>query len=147
METPQLCQGMYIVVHWRGCQVWDFEGIRSQWCLDPQECMFAENHICMRTALVFGRAIIWACFGPRTSSHTPQVIVDRVNSQYTRICTLEPTLKAIRKVGLVVRVCLGQLLLTILLFMKRTRQSALQNFYNLLIFCKVSKIRSVLFFV
>ena len=52
--------------------------------------------------MVLGRAIIWACFGPLTSSHVPQDIADRVKSQYAHVCTFEPILVPIRKVCLVV---------------------------------------------
>ena len=85
-------------------------GVNDAWIL-RNVCpnIGVDNHICRRTTSVLGRAIMWACFDHLTSSHVPQDIADRVKSQYSRICTLDPTLNPIRKVGLVVCGHEGQL--------------------------------------
>ena len=52
---------------------------------------------------------MWTCFDPLASLHVLSSIIERVKSQYACICTLDPTLNPIRKVGLVVRGHEGQL--------------------------------------
>ena len=50
-----------------------------------------------------------ACFDPLASLYVPPSIIERDKSQYTCICTLDPTLNPILKAGLVVFGHEGQL--------------------------------------
>ena len=84
-------------------------GVNDAWILKNVCPNIAEKHTCLKTASILGRAIMWACFDPLASLHVPVDILERVKSQYTRICTLDPTLNPIRKVGLVVCGHEGQL--------------------------------------
>ena len=84
-------------------------GVDMTWILKNVFPNIAKNHFCKRTALLLDKAIMWACFHPLTSSHVPQDIAERVKSQYSGICTLDPTLNPIWKVGLVVCGHEGQL--------------------------------------
>ena len=84
-------------------------GVDDAWILKNVVPNIAEQHSCLKTASVLGRAIMWACFDPLASLHVPSSIIERVKSQYARICTLDPTLNPIRKVGLVVCGHEGQL--------------------------------------
>ena len=58
---------------------------------------------------MFGKAILWACFDPVASKHVPQDILLRVQSKYECICTLDPEVNPVKKVGLIVRGHEGQL--------------------------------------
>ena len=84
-------------------------GIDDAWILKNVVPNIAEQHSCLKAASVLGRAIMWACFDPLASLHVPSSILERVKSQYARICTLDPTLNPIRKVGFVVCGHEGQL--------------------------------------
>ena len=84
-------------------------GFNDAWILKNVCPNIAEKHTCLKTASILGRAIMWACFDPLASLHVPVDILERVKSQYTRICTLDPILNPIRKVGLVVCGHEGQL--------------------------------------
>ena len=77
-------------------------GVDEAWILKNVVPNIAEQHSCLRAAVVLGRAIMWACFDPLASLHEPSSIFERVKSQYTHVCTLDPTLNPIRKVDLVV---------------------------------------------
>ena len=46
-------------------------GVDDAWILRNVCPNITENHIFRRTALVLGRAIMWTCFDPLTSSHVP----------------------------------------------------------------------------
>ena len=84
-------------------------GVNDTWILKNVCPNIAEKHTCLKTASILSRAIMWACFDPLASFHVPVDILERVKSQYTRICTIDPTLNPIRKVGLVVCGHEGQL--------------------------------------
>ena len=83
--------------------------VYDAWILKNVVTSIAKQHSCLKAASVLGRAIMWACFDSLASLHVPTSILERVKSQYTRICTLDPTLNPIRKVGLIVCGHEGQL--------------------------------------
>ena len=84
-------------------------GLDDCWVNENAVPNIMKNHGCKRTAAVFGRAVLWACFDPLTKDHVPQDISDRVTVQYERIRTLEPSINPVKKVGLVVAGHEGQL--------------------------------------
>ena len=66
-------------------------------------------HFCKKSAVVFRKAILWACFDPVASKHVSQDILLRVQSQYEQIRTLDLEVNPVKKVGLIVCGHEGQL--------------------------------------
>ena len=78
-------------------------GINDAWILKNVVPNITEQHIYIKTASILGRAIMWAFSDHLASPHVLLNMLKRVKSQYTCICTLDPTLNLIRKmVGFVV---------------------------------------------
>ena len=84
-------------------------GLVDCWVLKNVVPNISKYHFCKKSAAVFGKAILWACFDPVASKHVPQDILLRVQSQYERIRTLEPETNPVKKVGLIVCGHEGQL--------------------------------------
>ena len=62
----------------------------------------SKYHFHKKATVVFGEAILWACFDPLASHHVPQGIMSRVPSQYEYIQTLDAPTKPAKKISLII---------------------------------------------
>ena len=84
-------------------------GLDDNWiCQNVTPTIFKLHH-CKKVAVVFGKAILWACFDPSQKDHVPKLIRERVISQYESIRLLDPNTNPIQKVSLVIAGHEGQL--------------------------------------
>ena len=77
-------------------------GMVDFWVLKNVVPNISKYHFCKKAVGLFRKAVLWACFDPVASTHVPQYILLRVQSQYKRICTLDPEINPVKKIGLIV---------------------------------------------
>ena len=89
-------------------------GIDDGWITNNVVPEIFKCHFCTKTAVVLGRAVLWACIDPMYKSFVPDDLLRRVTSAYERARLLDAGENPVRKVGLVVVGSEGQLFIDML---------------------------------
>ena len=84
-------------------------GLDNSWICQTVTPTIFKMHHCKKTAAVFGKAILWACFDPSVRDHVPKSIRERVISQYEAIRLLDANTNPVQKISLVIAGHEGQL--------------------------------------
>ena len=84
-------------------------GLDDDWIRQNVTPNIFKLHHCKKTAVVFGKAILWACYDLTQKDHVPVALRERVAAQYESIRLLEPNTNPVKKITLVVAGHEGQL--------------------------------------
>lgn len=89
-------------------------GVDDGWITNNVVPEIFKRHFCKKTAVVLGRAVLWACIDPMFKSFVPDDLLRRVTSAYERARLLDAGENPVKKVGLVVVGSEGQLFIDML---------------------------------
>ena len=89
-------------------------GIDDAWITNNVIPNLFKHHFCKKTAIVLGKAVLWACIDPMYKSYVPDELLQRVTSAYERTRFMDFDVNPIKKIGLVVVGSEGQLFIDLL---------------------------------